>query len=68
MSGSEVYETLRKSSPIKASEMVFITSGGGAKDDIKFLDELPNVLLKKPFSHLDLYKLLDERLGIECAP
>ena len=68
MSGSEVYETLRKTSPIKASEMVFITSGGGAKDDIKFLDELPNVLLKKPFSHLDLYKLLDERLGIECAP
>jgi C4-dicarboxylate-specific signal transduction histidine kinase/CheY-like chemotaxis protein len=64
MSGAEVYRALRESCPIKASEMVFLTSGGIAEDDIKFLDELPNVLLKKPFSLVELQTLLDERLGI----
>jgi C4-dicarboxylate-specific signal transduction histidine kinase/CheY-like chemotaxis protein len=63
MSGAEVYRALRKSCPIKASELVFLTSGGTTEGDIRFLDELPNVLLKKPFSLVEFQTLLDERLG-----
>jgi signal transduction histidine kinase len=67
MSGYEIYKAVSKSSPTKASEIVFITSGGITKDDIKFIDELPNVLLRKPFNLDDLQRLLDERLGTDVT-
>ena len=63
MSGAEVYRNLMEQAPKKASEIVFITAGGTNPTDVQFLTTLPNVLLRKPFTHTQLHELLDERLG-----
>ena len=63
MSGAEVYRNLMEQDPKKASEIVFITAGATNPTDVQFLTTLPNVLLRKPFTHTQLHELLDERLG-----
>jgi C4-dicarboxylate-specific signal transduction histidine kinase/CheY-like chemotaxis protein len=62
MSGAEVYKSLMEHDPKKASEIVFMTAGGNNAEENEFLATLPNVVMRKPFSHTQLYELLDERL------
>lgn len=63
MSGAEIYHSLIEKDPQKASEIVFMTAGGTNAQENQFLTNLPNVVLKKPFSHAQLMELLNERLG-----
>jgi hypothetical protein len=39
-----------------------MTAGGNNAEENEFLATLPNVVMRKPFSHTQLYELLDERL------
>ena len=49
MSGMDLYEEVRKSSPALAERFVFMTGGAFAPKARAFLDAVPNARLEKPF-------------------
>ena len=63
MNGIELYTRLQAIDPRRATELVFLTGGATSPEAERFLAELPNVQLQKPFEVARLLRLIDERLG-----
>jgi signal transduction histidine kinase/CheY-like chemotaxis protein len=61
MNGLETYRRLREVAPERAADIVFISGGATTPETAKFLAELPNVRLAKPFEMERLFRLLEER-------
>ena len=60
MSGMDLYRTLGKINPKMASRMVFVSAGAFTAEAIRFLEEVPNERIEKPFSSDELRELVQK--------
>jgi CheY-like chemotaxis protein len=63
MTGMELHAVLQMTSPEQAKQMVFLTGGAFTESARRFLSEVPNVALDKPFDPQKLLTLVNERIG-----
>ena len=63
ISGIDLYELLKESSPAILEKMVFITGGAFTSMARDFLETVPNVTLEKPFEPEVLRAFVREHLG-----
>jgi len=63
ISGIDLYELLKESSPAILQKMVFITGGAFTSMARHFLETIPNVTLEKPFEPEVLRAFVREHLG-----
>ena len=63
MSGMEVHAELMGSDPGQAARMIFLTGGGFTPAAQRFLDQVANLRLEKPFNAADLRALVRNQLG-----
>lgn len=70
MPGIAVYEELRRIAPCQASRVIFLTGGAFTSGARKFLAEIPNRTLEKPFDMDQLRGIVREVLGelLSLAP
>ncbi len=63
MTGMDLFDELRRSIPDQAGRMVFVTGGAFTERARKFLDEVPNPRLEKPFDNAALRALVGEQIA-----
>jgi CheY-like chemotaxis protein len=63
ISGIDLYELLKESSPAILERMVFITGGAFTSMARQFLESVPNVTLEKPFEPETLRAFVRDHLG-----
>ncbi len=63
MSGMDLYEEVRTTSPTLADRFVFMTGGAFAPKARAFLDEVPNARLDKPFEPATLKAVVERSLA-----
>ena len=63
MTGMELHAVLMMTSPEQAAQMVFLTGGAFTESARRFLTDVPNVALDKPFDPQRLLSLVNERIG-----
>ena len=59
----EVHAELMGSDPGQAARMIFLTGGGFTPAAQRFLDQVANLRLEKPFNAADLRALVRNQLG-----
>jgi signal transduction histidine kinase len=62
MSGMDVYDTLRRSTPGYEDRLVFMTGGAFTESAQDFMSRVPNLFLTKPISRARLEELIVRRL------
>lgn len=62
MTGIELYTKLRASAPDAAERIVFLTGGAFTPSARKFLEQVPNPRIEKPFDVQNIRSLLRDRL------
>ena len=60
LSGIDLHEALVKRVPDQAARMIFMTGGAFTRQAQRFLEEVPNPHLQKPFDFDRLLALIDE--------
>jgi CheY-like chemotaxis protein len=60
MSGMDLYRTLCRIHPKMASRMVFVSAGAFTAEAIRFLEEVANERIEKPFSSDKLRELVQK--------
>jgi signal transduction histidine kinase/CheY-like chemotaxis protein len=63
MTGMELHAVLMMTAPEQASHMVFLTGGAFTESARRFLSDVPNVALDKPFDPQRLLAMVNERIG-----
>lgn len=65
MSGVDVFEELQRTAPDHARRVVFLTGGAFTPATRRFLDEVKNLRIGKPFDGAELRALVNDRIGSE---
>ena len=63
MTGMDLFDELRRSIPDQAGRMVFVTGGAFTERARKFLDEVPNPRLEKPFDNAALRSMVADQVA-----
>jgi signal transduction histidine kinase len=63
MTGVELHARLLLVAPEQAARMIFLTGGALSPSVHSFLDELPNLLIEKPFDPIALRATINERVA-----
>jgi len=63
ITGMAVYEELRRVAPEQLEAIVFLTGGAFTPHATKFLTEVPNRMLEKPFEPKLLHELVDQMIS-----
>jgi signal transduction histidine kinase len=63
MTGMELHAVLMMTSPEQARQMVFLTGGAFTESARRFLSDVPNVAVDKPFDPQKLIAMVNERIG-----
>ncbi|HKO48661.1 MAG TPA: ATP-binding protein, partial [Polyangiaceae bacterium] len=66
--GMNIYATLSSALPEQLQRLVFVTGGAVTPATRKFLEDIPNQLVEKPFSPNQIRTLVSELLGDGQAP
>jgi CheY-like chemotaxis protein len=63
MTGMELHALLKMTAPEQAALMVFLTGGAFTESARRFLSDVPNPALDKPFDPQRLLTMVNERIG-----
>jgi PAS domain S-box-containing protein len=63
VTGIELYEWLLEKDPLQARRVAFISGGALSKTSADFLSSVPNLLIEKPFTPVDLRRVVSEALA-----
>ncbi len=65
ITGMGLHGRLVREWPEQAARMVFVTGGAFSPETRRFLEEVPNARLEKPFDISSLRRILSEAVGAE---
>jgi CheY-like chemotaxis protein len=65
--GMDIYAALSSGIPEQAQRLVFVTGGAVTPKTRKFIEDIPNQLVEKPFSANQIRTLVSDLLGEDLA-